>query len=101
MWVLFHSSIATIDIQGRNYLIEPFSVAHITKFCPCIFWCIRLSYNLDSTDCAGALFYAMMKLAVDTPHGSPGKFPHFLVNIFCVCDTFFLSVNIDKTKMLM
>ncbi|KAK6119803.1 hypothetical protein DH2020_046452 [Rehmannia glutinosa] len=34
---------------------------------------LRLSYNLTSTDCAGALFYAMMKLALDTPHGSPGE----------------------------
>lgn len=34
---------------------------------------LRLSCNLDSTDCAGALFYAMMKLALDTPHGSPGE----------------------------
>ncbi|KAL8473248.1 hypothetical protein ACS0TY_030180 [Phlomoides rotata] len=33
---------------------------------------LRLSYNLASADCAGALFYAMMKLAVDTPHGSSG-----------------------------
>ncbi|KAL1569435.1 translation initiation factor eIF-2B subunit epsilon isoform X2 [Salvia divinorum] len=34
---------------------------------------LRLSYNLASTDCAGALFYAMMKYAVDTPHGSAGE----------------------------
>ncbi|XP_011099797.1 translation initiation factor eIF-2B subunit epsilon [Sesamum indicum] len=34
---------------------------------------LRLSYNLTSSDCAGALFYAMMKLALDTPHGSPGE----------------------------
>ncbi|KAL6566007.1 hypothetical protein OROHE_005062 [Orobanche hederae] len=34
---------------------------------------LRLSYNLTSTDCAGALFYAMMKLALDTSHASPGE----------------------------
>ncbi|KAK4416769.1 Translation initiation factor eIF-2B subunit epsilon [Sesamum alatum] len=32
-----------------------------------------LSYNLTSSDCAGALFYGMMKLALDTPHGSSGE----------------------------
>lgn len=44
------------------------------KFCLCNFWCLRLSYNMASTDCAGALFYAMMKYAVDTPHDSAGNF---------------------------
>ncbi|GER55176.1 translation initiation factor eIF-2B subunit epsilon [Striga asiatica] len=34
---------------------------------------LRLSYNLTASDCAGPLFYAMMKLAVDTKHGSPGE----------------------------
>ncbi|XP_042020764.1 translation initiation factor eIF-2B subunit epsilon-like isoform X1 [Salvia splendens] len=34
---------------------------------------LRLSYNMASTDCAGALFYAMMKYAVDTPHDSAGE----------------------------
>ncbi|KAL7142068.1 hypothetical protein ABFS83_08G097800 [Erythranthe nasuta] len=34
---------------------------------------LRLSYNLTATDCASALFYAIMKLALDTPHGSPGE----------------------------
>ncbi|KZV47254.1 translation initiation factor eIF-2B subunit epsilon [Dorcoceras hygrometricum] len=34
---------------------------------------LRLSYNLTSTDCAGALFYGMMKLASDTPHSSHGE----------------------------
>ncbi|KAL0332706.1 UNVERIFIED_CONTAM: putative translation initiation factor eIF-2B subunit epsilon [Sesamum calycinum] len=34
---------------------------------------LRLSYNLASSDCASALFYAVMKLALDTPHGSPGE----------------------------
>ncbi|CAK9143101.1 unnamed protein product [Ilex paraguariensis] len=31
---------------------------------------LRLSYNRASEDCAGALFYSMMKLALDTPHSS-------------------------------
>ncbi|XP_075492347.1 uncharacterized protein LOC142530397 [Primulina tabacum] len=34
---------------------------------------LRLSYNLTSSDCAGALFYGMMKLALDTPHNSLGE----------------------------
>ncbi|XP_047970403.1 translation initiation factor eIF-2B subunit epsilon isoform X2 [Salvia hispanica] len=34
---------------------------------------LRLSYNMASTDCAGALFYAIMKYAVDTPHDSAGE----------------------------
>uniref|UniRef100_A0A803KMQ2 Translation initiation factor eIF2B subunit epsilon n=1 Tax=Chenopodium quinoa TaxID=63459 RepID=A0A803KMQ2_CHEQI len=31
---------------------------------------LRLSYNMAATDCAGALFYSVMKLAVETPHSS-------------------------------
>ncbi|XP_042515353.1 translation initiation factor eIF-2B subunit epsilon-like [Macadamia integrifolia] len=31
---------------------------------------LRLSYNLSSTHCAGAIFYSVMKLAVETPHAS-------------------------------
>ncbi|KAL0740495.1 hypothetical protein Bca4012_082008 [Brassica carinata] len=34
---------------------------------------LRLSYNMESADCAGAIFYSMMKRAVDTPHGSAGE----------------------------
>ncbi|KFK36401.1 hypothetical protein AALP_AA4G119500 [Arabis alpina] len=34
---------------------------------------LRMSYNMESTDCTGAVFYSMMKLAVDTPHNSPGE----------------------------
>ncbi|ESQ52106.1 hypothetical protein EUTSA_v10016297mg [Eutrema salsugineum] len=34
---------------------------------------LRLSYNMESADCAGATFYSMMKLAVDTPHNSAGE----------------------------
>ncbi|KAL3649373.1 hypothetical protein CASFOL_005776 [Castilleja foliolosa] len=34
---------------------------------------LRLSCNLTSTDCASALFYSVMKLALDTPHASPGE----------------------------
>ncbi|KAM7476945.1 hypothetical protein LguiB_024188 [Lonicera macranthoides] len=32
---------------------------------------LRLSYNMTSVDCASALFYSMMKLALDLPHSSP------------------------------
>ncbi|CAH9100799.1 unnamed protein product [Cuscuta epithymum] len=31
---------------------------------------LRLSSNMASEDCAGALFYSMMKLSLDTPHSS-------------------------------
>lgn len=31
---------------------------------------LKLSYNKIAADCAGALFYAMMKYAVDLPHSS-------------------------------
>ncbi|CAA0381076.1 W2 domain [Arabidopsis thaliana x Arabidopsis arenosa] len=31
---------------------------------------LRLSYNMESAHCAGAIFYSMMKLAVSTPHSS-------------------------------
>lgn len=31
---------------------------------------LRLSYNMALENCASALFYSMMKLAVDTPHNS-------------------------------
>ncbi|KAH9680330.1 eIF-2B GDP-GTP exchange factor subunit epsilon [Citrus sinensis] len=31
---------------------------------------LRLSYNMTSADCAGAVFYSMMKLAIKTPHSS-------------------------------
>ncbi|KAG5559399.1 hypothetical protein RHGRI_009063 [Rhododendron griersonianum] len=32
-----------------------------------------LSYNKTSVDCAGALFYSMMKLAIETPHSSTSE----------------------------
>ncbi|KAK7337851.1 hypothetical protein VNO77_18438 [Canavalia gladiata] len=31
---------------------------------------LKLSYNKVTADCAGAIFYAMMKYALDTPHSS-------------------------------
>ncbi|KAM0054557.1 putative W2 domain, nucleotidyl transferase domain, trimeric LpxA-like superfamily [Helianthus debilis subsp. tardiflorus] len=34
---------------------------------------LRLSYNLALEDCASALFYSMMKLALDTTHTSPAS----------------------------
>ncbi|KAJ0843397.1 putative W2 domain, nucleotidyl transferase domain, trimeric LpxA-like superfamily [Helianthus annuus] len=34
---------------------------------------LRLSYNLALEDCASALFYSMMKLALDTAHTSPAS----------------------------
>ncbi|XP_038990853.1 translation initiation factor eIF-2B subunit epsilon isoform X2 [Hibiscus syriacus] len=34
---------------------------------------LRLSYNMASVDCAGAIFYSMMKLAVESPHNSASE----------------------------
>ncbi|KAK7857315.1 putative translation initiation factor eif-2b subunit epsilon [Quercus suber] len=34
---------------------------------------LRLSYNKLFTDCAGAIFYSLMKLALETPHSSPSE----------------------------
>ncbi|GKV07540.1 hypothetical protein SLEP1_g19300 [Rubroshorea leprosula] len=34
---------------------------------------LRLSYNMASVDCAGAIFYSMMKLALDSPHTSTSE----------------------------
>ncbi|KAJ7973419.1 Translation initiation factor eIF-2B subunit epsilon [Quillaja saponaria] len=31
---------------------------------------LRLSYNKEAADCAGAIFFSMMKLALETPHTS-------------------------------
>ncbi|KAG8383770.1 hypothetical protein BUALT_Bualt04G0048300 [Buddleja alternifolia] len=68
---------------------------------------LRLSYNLTTTDCAGALFYAMMKLALDTAHSSPGKLSLSLVNLslhftFVSWETFALTPEIVfETKLLL
>ncbi|KAJ4849694.1 hypothetical protein Tsubulata_006720 [Turnera subulata] len=45
---------------------------------------LRLSYNMTSADCAGAIFEAMMKLAVETPHTSAGELHR---NVGTVIDT--------------
>ncbi|KAG6773305.1 hypothetical protein POTOM_020570 [Populus tomentosa] len=34
---------------------------------------LRLSYNMTSADCAGAIFYAMMKQALEIPHATAGE----------------------------
>ena len=38
-----------------------------------VYLCGRLSYNKLAADCAGAVFYAMMKHALDTAHSSTGE----------------------------
>lgn len=40
-----------------------------------------MSYNLAATDCAGALFYSMMRLAHNTPHGSPSELVKNTANV--------------------
>ncbi|XP_059652622.1 uncharacterized protein LOC132299815 [Cornus florida] len=42
---------------------------------------LRLSYNLTSADCAGALFYSMIKLALDAPHNSPSELCRNAANV--------------------
>ncbi|KAB1212650.1 putative translation initiation factor eIF-2B subunit epsilon [Morella rubra] len=34
---------------------------------------LRLSFNKIFADCAGAIFYSLMKLALETPHNSPSE----------------------------
>ncbi|XP_047337894.1 translation initiation factor eIF-2B subunit epsilon [Impatiens glandulifera] len=42
---------------------------------------LRLSCNKTSADCAGALFYSMVKLAVDTPHSSTSELHKIVINV--------------------
>ncbi|KAH9680327.1 eIF-2B GDP-GTP exchange factor subunit epsilon [Citrus sinensis] len=42
---------------------------------------LRLSYNMTSADCAGAVFYSMMKLAIKTPHSSASELQQNTANI--------------------
>ncbi|KAH7529231.1 hypothetical protein FEM48_Zijuj05G0162700 [Ziziphus jujuba var. spinosa] len=42
---------------------------------------LRLSYNKVAADCAGAIFYAMMKLALETPHTSAGELLQNATNV--------------------
>nr|GLL39516.1 translation initiation factor eIF-2B subunit epsilon-like [Ipomoea trifida]GMD55934.1 translation initiation factor eIF-2B subunit epsilon-like [Ipomoea batatas] len=43
---------------------------------------LRLSYNKASEDCAGALFYSIMKYALDTPHSSPLELVKNVATVF-------------------
>ncbi|KAA8536938.1 hypothetical protein F0562_029416 [Nyssa sinensis] len=42
---------------------------------------LRLSYNMTSADCAGAIFYSVMKLALDTPHSSTSELCRIVANV--------------------
>ncbi|XP_022999250.1 translation initiation factor eIF-2B subunit epsilon-like isoform X2 [Cucurbita maxima] len=42
---------------------------------------LRLSYNKVAADCAGALFYSLMKFALDSPHGSSSELLQNTTNI--------------------
>ncbi|XP_044482307.1 translation initiation factor eIF-2B subunit epsilon-like [Mangifera indica] len=42
---------------------------------------LRLSFNMTSADCAGALFYSMMKLALETSHTSANELYRTTVNV--------------------
>ncbi|KAI3946571.1 hypothetical protein MKX01_014429 [Papaver californicum] len=42
---------------------------------------LRLSYNMASLDCAGAIFWSVLKLALETPHGTEGELYRNAVNV--------------------
>ncbi|XP_023537933.1 translation initiation factor eIF-2B subunit epsilon isoform X1 [Cucurbita pepo subsp. pepo] len=42
---------------------------------------LRLSYNKVAADCAGAIFYSLMKFAYDSPHGSSSELLQNTTNI--------------------
>ncbi|KAI3974613.1 hypothetical protein MKX01_029603 [Papaver californicum] len=42
---------------------------------------LRLSYNMTSLDCAGTVFSSVMKLALQTPHGTKGKLFRNVVSV--------------------
>lgn len=43
---------------------------------------LRLSYNMQAADCAGALFYSVVKLAVETPHSSNSELYKIVAKVF-------------------
>lgn len=43
---------------------------------------LRLSYNMTAADCAGALFYSVLKLAVETPHSSNSELHKIVAKLF-------------------
>lgn len=66
-------------------------------------WHGRLSYNRLTADCAGALFYSMMKLALETPYNSASKHswacPSLLSSLlFLFCFPIFIF-NLESTKI--
>lgn len=47
---------------------------------------------MEAADCAGALFYSMMRLAHNTPHGSPSKlFSLSPFPLLTPCETIFVA----------
>ncbi|MCL7033202.1 hypothetical protein MKW94_001528 [Papaver nudicaule] len=42
---------------------------------------LRLSYNMASLDCAGAIFWSVMKLALETPHDTKGELLNNAVSV--------------------
>ncbi|MCL7033677.1 hypothetical protein MKW94_006082 [Papaver nudicaule] len=42
---------------------------------------LRLSYNMASLDCAGAIFWSVMKLALETPHDTNGELLNNAVSV--------------------
>jgi hypothetical protein len=57
-----------------------------TKFLVCVNLGFRLAYNKTFADCGGAMFIALMSLALGKPHASASKLHHhnflFLANTF-------------------
>ncbi|XP_024179975.1 translation initiation factor eIF-2B subunit epsilon isoform X2 [Rosa chinensis] len=42
---------------------------------------LRLSYNKQTANCAGAVFYSMIKLALESPHNSAGELVQALMKV--------------------
>ena len=55
---------------------------------------LRLSYNMTSADCAGAIFYAMMKQALEIPQATAGELRKSAASIRCKLLKFY-SKEID------
>lgn len=68
-----------------RYICQPYKMflIFLLRWCFSVYYLVidachffvhwRLSYNKVAADCAGGLFYSLMKLALETPHDSASK----------------------------
>ncbi|PHU10019.1 hypothetical protein BC332_21879 [Capsicum chinense] len=61
------------DVTEDHIILEVNSLRFTVVKFPGLMLFVWLSYNMTSADCAGALFYSVMKLALDAPHDSPNE----------------------------